>query len=60
MKLKQPDILSLLTVKTFAMQNAVTPSYIYKLAKEHKMELVSIDGVQFVDTKKHPTLPTRQ
>lgn len=45
------------TIKNFALSEGVTPSYIYKLVKEHKMELVLIDGVRFVDTSKFPTIP---
>lgn len=45
------------TVKNFALEEGVTPSYIYKLVKEFKMELVLIDGVRFVDTEKFPTIP---
>lgn len=45
------------TIKNFALSEGVTPSYIYKLVKEHKMELVMIDGVRFVDIQKYPTLP---
>ena len=45
------------TIKHFALSEGVTPSYIYKLVKEHKMELVMIDGVKFVDTTKFPTIP---
>jgi hypothetical protein len=45
------------TVKNFAVGHGVTASYIYKLVKEHKMELVMIDGVKFVDTNKFPSIP---
>jgi hypothetical protein len=45
------------TIKNFALGEGVTPSYIYKLVKENKMELVMIDGVRFVDTSKYPTIP---
>ena len=48
---------SLLTVKNYAAKEDVTASYIYKLVKEHKMQLVLIDGVRFVDTKEYPTIP---
>lgn len=36
--------------------NGVTAAYIYKLIKENKMQRVMIDGVQFIDTLKFPTL----
>mgnify|MGYP001602189194 CR=1 FL=1 len=45
------------TVKNYALGEGVTASYIYKLVKEHKMQLVMIDGVKFVDTKQYPTIP---
>lgn len=45
------------TIKNFALGEGVTPSYIYKLVKEGKMQLVTIDGMRFVDVSKFPTLP---
>jgi hypothetical protein len=45
------------TVKNFAVGEGVTPSYIYKLEKENKMELVRIDGIKFVDITKYTTIP---
>lgn len=45
------------TVKHFAISKDVTPSYIYKLVKEGKMELIMIDGVKFVDIQKFPSIP---
>jgi hypothetical protein len=45
------------TVKNFAVGEGVTPSYIYKLEKEKKMELVRIDGIKFVDITKYSTIP---
>lgn len=45
------------TIKNFALGEGVTPSYIYKLVKEGKMELIMIDGVKFVDTNKFPAIP---
>lgn len=48
------------TVKNFAHENKVTTSYIYKLEKEMKIELVEIDGVKFVDTELLPFLITRK
>jgi hypothetical protein len=53
---QRTNIDSLKTIKNYALGNSVTPSYIYKLAKEQKIETVSIDGVQFVDTQKFPSL----
>ena len=45
------------TVKNFAALHGVTASYIYKLVKEGKMELVKIDDVRFVDTSIYKTIP---
>ena len=53
----QLKIDSLKTIKNYAMQEHVTPAYIYKLVKEGRMNVVYVDGVQFVDTSKYPTLP---
>jgi len=54
------ELEKLQTIKNFALQEGVTPSYIYKLAKEKKMQILSIDGVKFVDTKQFPVLPTKK
>ena len=51
------NLKTLKTVKNFAVGEGVTPSYIYKLVKENKMELVLIDGMKFVDTSKYTTIP---
>lgn len=51
------DISRLLTIKNYAKKEGVTPSYIYKLTKEGKMALCTIDGVKFVEVAKYPTLP---
>lgn len=51
---------NLLTIKHYALRNNVTPSYIYKLVKEQKMEIVNIDGVKFVDKVAFPTLPNKK
>jgi hypothetical protein len=45
------------TIKNYALGEGVTPSYIYKLVKEGKMELIMIDGVKFVDTQRFPSIP---
>lgn len=45
------------TVKNFALSHRVTPSYIYKLVSEGKMQLITIDGVKFVDVQTYPTIP---
>jgi predicted ATP-dependent serine protease len=54
------EIENLQTIKNFALQAKVTPSYIYKMVKEDKMDTVVIDGVQFIDTTKFPTIPTKK
>jgi len=51
---------NLLSIKSYADKENVTPSYIYKLAKEGKMKIIMIDGVQFIDTKQYPVLPTKK
>ena len=53
----QKEFKWLKTIKNFALSEGVTPSYIYKLVKENRMELVTIDGVKFVDTAKYSTIP---
>lgn len=50
---------NLMTVKNFALQNGVTPSYVYKLIREGKMESFVIDGVHFIDLTKHSSIPGR-
>jgi hypothetical protein len=47
------------TVKNFALKHKITPSYIYKLVRENRMNLVEVDGVKFVDTSKYPTIPVK-
>jgi hypothetical protein len=51
------EINNLMTIKNFALQNGVTPSYIYKLIKEGKMSSFEIDGVQFIQVDKFPSIP---
>jgi predicted transcriptional regulator len=51
---------NLLTIKNYALRSGVTPSYIYKLVKEKKMEIVNIDGVKFVDKVAFPTIPSKK
>ena len=50
---------TLLTIKNYAQREKVTPSYIYKLVKENKMQVVLIDGVQFVDVSRFPNIPRK-
>ena len=50
------EIKNLMTIKNFAMKEKVTASYIYKLIKEQKMQSMEIDGVQFIDTAKYPSI----
>ena len=56
--MKQIQIDKLKTVKSFAIANGVTTSYIYKLIKETKIKSVVIDGVNFIDTLVYPKLNT--
>lgn len=51
---------NLMTIKNFAMKEKVTASYIYKLIKEEKMQSMEIDGVQFIDTAKYPSIPAKR
>lgn len=51
------DISKLMTIKNYALKERVTPSYIYKLIKENKMEAFYIDGMQFIDATKYTTIP---
>ena len=46
-----------MTIKNYAGREGVTPSYIYKLEKDGKMECFVIDGVKFIDIAKYPSLP---
>ena len=59
MKVFKVNIENLITIKNFAVKQGVTPAYIYKLVKEKKMAVVTIDGVQFVDLSQFSQLPTR-
>jgi hypothetical protein len=51
---------NLVTVKNYASKQSVTPTYVYKLIREKRMEHIVIDGVQFIDITKYPVLPTKQ
>ena len=57
MKADKVNIDKLQTVKNFAVSEGVTASYIYKLVRENKMELIEIDGVKFVQTDTYKTIP---
>lgn len=43
---------NLITVANYAKSKNVTPTWIYRLAKNGKVEIVEIDGVKFVKTKR--------
>jgi hypothetical protein len=45
-------------VSNFAAQEGVTPTYIYRLVREMKIEIIMIDGVQFIDTERFPGIPS--
>ena len=51
------DTMSLMTVKTFAKDNNVSTSYIYRLIREGRMDSIQIDEVHFIT--KGTSLPTR-
>jgi hypothetical protein len=51
------DIKKLKTIKNFALNEGVTPAYIYKLIKIGKMDSYAIDGIQFIETDKFPSIP---
>ena len=51
------EIKNLMTIKNYALKEGVTPSYIYKLIKEGKMSAFEIDGVQFIENDKYPSIP---
>ena len=51
------DGIKLMTIKHYANREGVTSAYIYKLIKEEKMNCFIIDGVQFIETDKYPTIP---
>jgi len=51
------EIDNLQTVKNYAVKLGFTPSYLYKLIREGKINAIEIDGVQFIDIKKYPELP---
>jgi hypothetical protein len=59
MKSHSINIEFLQTIKNYAIKQGVTPSYIYKRIKEHKMVAVTIDGVQFINIKDFPTLNSK-
>ena len=51
------EIKNLKTIKNFALGEGVTPAYIYKLIKLGKMDSFEIDGMQFIEINKFPTIP---
>lgn len=51
------DLSNLMSVKNYADREKVTTSYIYKLIRENKMDSFSIDGVQFIEVDRFPTIP---
>jgi hypothetical protein len=60
MQSKKIDIMSLKSVKNYALKESVTTSYIYKLIKENRLDSVDIDGVKFIDMLKYPTLQNKK
>ena len=51
------DLSNLMSVKNYADREKVTTSYIYKLIRENKMDSFSIDGIQFIEVDRFPTIP---
>ena len=51
------DLSNLMSVKNYAHRENVTTSYIYKLIRENKMDSFSIDGIQFIEVDRFPTIP---
>ena len=51
------EIENLMTIKNYADSHDVTPSYIYKLIRNSIMDCIVIDSVQFIDTKRFPSIP---
>jgi hypothetical protein len=51
------EINNLMTIKNYALSKDVTTSYIYKLIKEGRMSCFEIDGVQFIQVDKFPSIP---
>ncbi len=51
------DVSGLMTIKNYALRESVTTSYIYKLIKAGTMTPLIIDGVQFIEVNKFPTIP---
>lgn len=60
MKSNKVNIDDLKTVKNYALDQEVSTTHIYNLTKAGRMDLITIDGVQFIDKKKWPKLPTRK
>ena len=44
------------TVKSFAHDNKVSTAYVYKIIQQGKLQPVIIDGVNFIDISKYPTI----
>lgn len=42
------NINSLIKVKTYARLKDISHTYVYRLAKENKIEMIEIDGVKFI------------
>ena len=51
------DLSNLMSVKNYADREKVTTSYIYKLIRENKMDSFPIDGIQFIEVDRFPTIP---
>lgn len=47
---------NLLTVKHYADKAGVSTTYVYRMVREGKIDAVVIDGVQFIDVVKFPSI----
>ena len=44
---------NLLKVSSYAREMGISSTWVYKLAKAKKIEIITIDGVQFIDSEKY-------
>ena len=51
------EISKLMTIKNYALKENVTTSYIYKLIKDGRMSSFQIDGMQFIQVDRFPSIP---
>lgn len=51
MKELKVDRTKLRTVANYAKENNITPTRVYQLAKENKVNMIELDGVKFIYIK---------